>query len=733
MSVTTLERPDSIETETGPAVSQPKIGSVQVIMIANRAGVELGKNGRPQFVPGGLTMVALPPVTEASKQGQDVTWIGMAQTLSDFATLNNESRSHSNFGPNSLTEFVVGKAFRAKLNAEGTQESPFYTKFIGVPKQFYDAYYKVFANEVLWPAMHGFKSTVSRQEIMDNYQASKRVWKTQAKAIVESIKPGADAVVQIHDYQLMPLGKYVKEELEEYNRGLAPERQKSCKMIGFHHIPVCSVDEFLEALKETREHHPIATELLEAMDSMPWAFHSDDWRDNYLELHRVLRGREVFQEVDFEPIVQPALIDPRGLAAEGKSVDWAVNELQERLDGFEGRKFNGEVITLVGRADPKNGLVAALDAIAEVVKELPDGATKPAVLLCASRTRKGAAPYDAEWIAIQAAEERLRELLGDRMIRIAGVDAQGNHDPELPNRPSTVAAQRLATVNKIASARGGRDIVGQEAVAVKQPGDPAVVVIASAHAKTSETLREFPSRAAVRYVRNSEGELICGPNGKPVVVRLMNGNHMESGAVIANGIGPEVDPAERVEILSKCLRHSMAMPADERIDRFHAMQESIRLESPRIWWDRLMTGALDQARRMRIDSRDLRKPLFLGVEPVRTECGTCSPSASGARRRANSLHEDVTKDTVDRPFSKSGAVARNGHVTNVQSRYDTGQHARFGISSVGLSEIAEVMTTEQAREFMRQGPRLSYDDLKILKPWQDSEIQATVEELIREV
>ncbi len=454
-------------------------------------------------------------------------------------------------------------------------------RFLALSEEEDRLYKGVMSNTVMWMTHHGMDHDLTTAEVKQAWDAYASVNRRFAEYVVDHANDGA--IVQVHDFHLGLCGRYVKE--------LARRRKKKIDVVGFWHIPFAETDQLLKGLRETEASHPRTRQFLEAIASVPMGFHRDQWVQRFCAAHNAVLGRSPASP----SFVMPAYVDVDILRNEalGREVEEAMGQIRGELaDRNGGRPFKGKIIGSVGRADPKNGMDRLLDAY-EILLDDPEISEKPALVLNVSPTRLDSEVYRAHWEYLLDSKARIEDKHRRAKILLRyNLDRRGQ--PMGKRRADAVATFRIADVVAVLSRAGGRDIVGQEAVALKvlSEGDGPSVNVLSAEAGTSDTMAGI--------VAEESRPVAWGPIGE-VIERAVKGTGYKPGAIVVEGIGPRVKDDEAARRCAKALKQALLMESEEVSERFAIMEELLLLEDPDIWYGELMTRAQGPG-------GDMRKP-----------------------------------------------------------------------------------------------------------------------------
>ena len=531
-----------------------------------------------KWQPGGLSMVLIPPALKAAQSegtGREVFWLAAAKTAGDIA--------HADDG---LLESAGPD--------QGELSRPVHLRFLELTEDEQRLYYGVFSNTVLWMTNHGMDHDLSKNEIEEAWDSYRRVNERFARYVVDHAEDGA--IIQVHDYQMALVGGLIQE--------LAQKAGKQLDVVGFWHISFAELPQLLRGFEERRNDCTRTQEFLKAMGAIPLGFHRDQWAERFCAAHTELLGTQPAAGT----FVMPAFVDVDNLRNESRrrEVRAAMDTIYEELFELNGNKrFTGKIIGTVGRADPKNGMDRLLEAY-ELLLMDDTVRDKPALVMNVAPTRLDVALYRDHWQGLLRKKESIeRHYPHARILLRFNVTKSGK--PSGKPRADAVATFRIADVVAVLSRAGGRDIVGQEAVALKNlaQGDAPSVAVLSAEAGTSDTLIGIVSAESRPTGYAADGT---------VSERAISGSSFRSGAVIVRDIGPGVDNHLAALRCAVALKQSLIMSGTEVAERFAVMNELLTLEDPDIWYGELMVRSQHDEEVIRRYERGAFKNVAYGTE-----------------------------------------------------------------------------------------------------------------------
>ncbi|MBL3706098.1 trehalose-6-phosphate synthase [Sulfitobacter sp. BDSS02] len=308
----------------------------------------------------------------------------------------------------------------------------------------YENYYLGFSNCVLWPLFHRRSDlVVLKSAYLQEYLSLNR---RLANMVAEVARP--DDLIWVHDYHLLPLAHYLREQGVAAKIGL------------FLHIPFPALAD-LSILPDPS----IFAEWLASYDLLGLQTQADTAR--CLEMYRADERAEFFQDgsIKFRDRLVRVKSFPIGIA---------VDAFQSLADYSTGNPFGAEqpqeYIIGVDRLDYTKGLPNRFRAFGEYLHDYAEG-RRPSLIQIAPPTREVVEAY-------RQITEELEELSG----RINGRYAELDWTPiRYIHRP--IARDRLAGIYRgaraclVTSLADGMNLVAKEYVAVQIPDDPGVLIL----------------------------------------------------------------------------------------------------------------------------------------------------------------------------------------------------------------------------------------------------------------
>jgi trehalose 6-phosphate synthase/phosphatase len=336
---------------------------------------------------------------------------------------------------------------------------------VDIPKKLYSNYYNGYANGVLWPLFHNFLATMSISvEYWDAYVKVNRLF---ADMILEHATD--ESYVWVHDYQLMLLPKFLKEQ------------KPDLKIAYFHHIPFPS-SEIFRAL-------PSRQDLVRGLLGADYiGFHTYDYARHFLQSVQRLVGIQtkvnevIYQDRPIKVAPHPLGVDFRTIAGMAEGIEFTDNP-EGPLSAKEHIRFLG-----IDRLDYTKGLPERLQAFREFLKSYPEYVGKTTLTQICVPSRQDIGSYNK----IRASVERL-------VGKINGEFSKPNYTPVqyiFRSQPmeEVVRLYKTSDVVLVTPLRDGLNLVCKEFVAAKDQNDGCVILseFAGAAAEMGEALQINP-------------------------------------------------------------------------------------------------------------------------------------------------------------------------------------------------------------------------------------------------
>ena len=314
----------------------------------------------------------------------------------------------------------------------------------------FDAYYNGYCNSTLWPIFHYFPDRFTHEEAQ--YHAYHAVNAQFARQLAKLLKP--DDAVWVHDYQLIPLGRYLR---QQGFRG----------PIGFFlHIPF----PHRQVLRVLPNYADLVRDLCQ-YDLV--GFQTDDDLRSFLSCVEQPEARRSGQKNLLEVGGRTVRVGvyPIGVDVEAVSAAAAACEKQDKVQRMIASLLGRKLIIGVDRLDYSKGLTERFAAFEHFLDTFPDNLGRVTFLQIAPLSRGDVHAYGEIRHALEAAAGRLN-----------GHFAEADWTPiRYLNRNYThttlMGFLRAAKVGLVTPVRDGMNLVAKEFVAAQDPEDPGVLIL----------------------------------------------------------------------------------------------------------------------------------------------------------------------------------------------------------------------------------------------------------------
>ncbi|MBV8079324.1 MAG: trehalose-6-phosphate synthase [Actinobacteria bacterium] len=419
----------------------------RLIVVSNRGPLSYGRDPSGARVArrgGGGLATAL----RGLLRRDDVTWIASAMTDEDRA--------------------VAAEAGGASFAEEGRDGSSFRLRLLAHPPAAYAGFYDTVANGALWFLQHYLWGLASEPELGADFHAAwrdgyERVNETFADAVLAELDD--DAAVCFHDYHLYLAPAFVR------------AARPGALLTHFVHIPWPDA-EYWHALPEA--YRSAVHRGLLANDVV--GFHTERWRDNFVEACRELVGADVaddgttvrFEDREVRAVAHPISIDVEEF--EALRDDAAVLE-EERAILARRPEY---LVVRVDRTDPSKNIIRGFRAFELLLEEHPELRGRVVMLALLDPSRQTLRAYEDYLERASAEAQRVNERFA----------ADGWQPVDLhvrDNFPQTVAAYKQFDVLLVNAIYDGMNLVAKEGAFVNTR-DGLVVLSenAGAHAELAE-------------------------------------------------------------------------------------------------------------------------------------------------------------------------------------------------------------------------------------------------------
>ena len=322
---------------------------------------------------------------------------------------------------------------------------------IDLEANLFDAYYNGYCNGTLWPLFHYFPGRFRHEQ--QHYEAYHAVNSLFARQLMKLVEPGD--VIWVHDYQLIPLGRYLRQLQFQGSIGFFLH-------IPFPHVQILRLlPNYAELVRDLCQYDLVGFQT------------EDDLRSFYSCIEQVA-------PYALPPSGQQLVIGGRrmrvGVYPIGVDVDEVSKEaiatmgdetVQRMITSLQGRKL----MIGVDRLDYSKGLTERFAAFEHFLELSPESHGKVTFLQIAPLSR-------ADVLAYSEIRQALEQMAG----RVNGRFAEADWTPiRYLNRNFSHATLmgflRAAQVALVTPVRDGMNLVAKEFVAAQDPDDPGVLLI----------------------------------------------------------------------------------------------------------------------------------------------------------------------------------------------------------------------------------------------------------------
>jgi trehalose 6-phosphate synthase len=314
----------------------------------------------------------------------------------------------------------------------------------------FDAYYNGYCNSTLWPIFHYFPDRFTHEEAQ--YHAYHAVNAQFARQLTKLLKPG-DAV-WVHDYQLIPLGRYLRQQGFRGPIGFFLH-------IPFPHRQVLRVlPNYADLVRDLCQYDLVGFQTDDDLSSFLSCVEQPETRRSAQRNFLEVGGRNI--RVGVYPIGVD--VEAVGAAAAASVVQ---DKVQRMIASLQGRKL----IIGVDRLDYSKGLTERFASFEHFLETFPDNRGRVTFLQIAPLSRGDVHAYSEIRHSLEAAAGRLN-----------GHFAEADWTPiRYLNRNYThttlMGFLRAANVALVTPVRDGMNLVAKEFVAAQDPEDPGVLIL----------------------------------------------------------------------------------------------------------------------------------------------------------------------------------------------------------------------------------------------------------------
>jgi trehalose 6-phosphate synthase len=314
----------------------------------------------------------------------------------------------------------------------------------------FEAYYNGYCNSTLWPIFHYFPDRFTHEEAQ--YHAYHTVNAQFARQLAKLLKP--DDAVWVHDYQLIPLGRYLR---QAHFRG----------PIGFFlHIPfphrqvLRVLPSYAELVRDLCQYDLVGFQTEDDLRSFLSCVDQPEGRLSGLKRFLEVGGRSV------RVGVYPIGVDVEAVAA-AAAASLSQEKVQRMIASLLGRKL----LIGVDRLDYSKGLTERFASFEHFLNMFPDNRGRVTFLQIAPLSRGDVHAYGEIRHALEAAAGRLNGHFAEAdWTPIRYLNRNYSHT-------TLMGFLRAAKVGLVTPVRDGMNLVAKEFVAAQDPEDPGVLIL----------------------------------------------------------------------------------------------------------------------------------------------------------------------------------------------------------------------------------------------------------------
>lgn len=414
----------------------------QVIIVSNRLPVSVKKDrGKLIFSPtqGGVGT----GLSSYVKQRRNSLWIGWPGIASNELT-------------DSDKEQIVNRL--AEQN---------YVPVFLSQKQI-DNFYSGYSNSLIWPLFHDLKFARIKPETLKSWwQTYRSVNKLYSETVLHFLE-GSDRV-WVHDYQLMMLPHYLKENHKISSVGF------------FLHIPFPPAKQFAK-LEDGKE---ILTSLLSANLV---GLHTESYAQNLIDTVRSQNIGEIFgNKVSYKEHITKIDYFPMGIDYDKYDKAGSLKSVKKLVRYYKSKYRKLKVIISIDRLDPSKGLLERLKAYEELLKSKPELLNKVILVMVAAPSRLDVKEYKVLSDNLARLAKQINTNFGNQKWQPVDYINEG-----LPFENVT-ALFKIADVAFIAPKKDGMNLSAKEFVASNRKGVLVLSRTAGAAEELSDAILVNPS------------------------------------------------------------------------------------------------------------------------------------------------------------------------------------------------------------------------------------------------
>jgi trehalose 6-phosphate synthase len=313
----------------------------------------------------------------------------------------------------------------------------------------FDAYYNGYCNGTLWPLFHYFPDRFTHEQ--RQYEAYQTVNAEFARQLMKVLRPG-DAV-WVHDYQLIPLGRYLRELRFDGPIGFFLH-------IPFPHVQILRLlPNYAELVRDLCQYELVGFQT------------ADDMRSFLSCLEPAPGSLPTSQRIEFAGRSVRLGAYPIGIDVDAVINAAVTTYAQETVQRMAVSLMGRKLIIGVDRLDYTKGLTERFAAYEQFLERFPENQGQVTFLQIAPPSRSHVLAYG-----------EIRRGLEQCAGRLNGRFAEADWTPiRYLNRDYTHATLmgflRAAKVALVTPVRDGMNLVAKEFVAAQDPEDPGVLIL----------------------------------------------------------------------------------------------------------------------------------------------------------------------------------------------------------------------------------------------------------------
>ena len=314
----------------------------------------------------------------------------------------------------------------------------------------FDAYYSGYCNGSLWPLFHYFPDRFTHEQ--RHYEAYQSVNAQFARQLAKLLRP--DDAVWIHDYQLIPLGRYLRELRYQGPIGFFLH-------IPFPHIQVLRLlPNYAELVRDLCQYDLVGFQTDDDLRSFLSCVDYPDSRADTENGVIEVGGRTVRLGVY-----------PIGVEVDAIAGEAAATQSHETVNRLTASLLGRKLIIGVDRLDYSKVLTERFAAFEDFLETFPDNRGKVTFLQIAPVSRGDVDAYGEIRHALEGAAGRLNGRFAEAdWTPIRYMNRNCSHS-------TLMGFLRAAQVALVTPVRDGMNLVAKEFIAAQDTDDPGVLIL----------------------------------------------------------------------------------------------------------------------------------------------------------------------------------------------------------------------------------------------------------------